>query len=60
LALLFDKLQRGGRGSRQIKLDGLTPSVMEQWALAAQVTRSVGPHQLAGCGRNRSMVFLAW
>ncbi|BCO14090.1 hypothetical protein RIMD111065_24460 [Aeromonas hydrophila] len=29
LALLFDKLQRGGRGSRQIKLDGLTPSVME-------------------------------
>ncbi|VXA78876.1 MULTISPECIES: hypothetical protein [Aeromonas] len=29
LALLLDKLLRGGRGSRQAKLDGLTPSVME-------------------------------
>ncbi|HHQ4775732.1 TPA: ADP-ribosylglycohydrolase [Aeromonas veronii] len=35
LALLLDKLLRGGRGSRQAKLDGLTPSVMEQRALAA-------------------------
>ncbi|MER0459066.1 ADP-ribosylglycohydrolase [Aeromonas caviae] len=36
LALLLDKLLRGGRGSRQAKLDGLTPSVMEQRALAAR------------------------
>ncbi|BDC83574.1 ADP-ribosylglycohydrolase [Aeromonas hydrophila] len=35
LALLLDKLLRGGRGSCQAKLDGLTPSVMEQRALAA-------------------------
>lgn len=35
LALLLDKLLRGGRGSRQAKLDGLTVSVMEQRALAA-------------------------
>lgn len=35
LALLLDKLLRGGGGSRQAKLDGLTPSVMEQRALAA-------------------------
>lgn len=35
LALLLDKLLRGGCGSRQAKLDGLTPSVMEQRALAA-------------------------
>jgi hypothetical protein len=35
LALLLDKLLRGG-GSRQAKLDGLTPSVMEQRALAAR------------------------
>jgi hypothetical protein len=35
LALLLDKLLRGGRGSRQAKLDGLTISVMEQRALAA-------------------------
>jgi len=35
LALLLDKLLRGGRGSRQAKLDGLTLSVMEQRALAA-------------------------
>ena len=35
LALLLDKLLRGGRGSREAKLDGLTPSVMEQRALAA-------------------------
>ncbi len=34
LALLLDKLLRGGRGSRQAKLDGLTPSVMELRALA--------------------------
>ncbi|WP_257621996.1 ADP-ribosylglycohydrolase [Aeromonas hydrophila] len=33
LALLLDKLLRGGGGSRQAKLDGLTPSVMEQRAL---------------------------
>ncbi len=36
LALLIDKLLRGGRGSRQAKLDGLTPSVMELRALAAR------------------------
>jgi hypothetical protein len=36
LALLLDKLLRGGRGSRQAKLDGLTPSVMEQRGLAAR------------------------
>ena len=36
LALLLDKLLRGGRGSTQAKLDGLTLSVMEQRALAAQ------------------------
>lgn len=36
LALLLDKLLRGGGGSRQAKLDGLTPSVMEQRALAAR------------------------
>ena len=36
LALLLDKLLRGGRGSAQAKLDGLTLSVMEQRALAAQ------------------------
>jgi len=36
LALLLDKLLRGGRGSRQAKLDGVTPSVMEQRALAAR------------------------
>ncbi|WP_246866551.1 ADP-ribosylglycohydrolase [Aeromonas media] len=35
LALLLDKLLRGGGDSRQAKLDGLTPSVMEQRALAA-------------------------
>lgn len=35
LALLLDKLLRGGRGSRLAKLDGLTVSVMEQRALAA-------------------------
>ncbi len=34
LALLLDKLLRGGGGSRQVKLDGLTPSAMEQRALA--------------------------
>ncbi|WP_338882165.1 ADP-ribosylglycohydrolase [Aeromonas hydrophila] len=36
LALLLDKLLRGVRGSRQVKLDALTPSVMEQRALAAR------------------------
>lgn len=36
LALQLDKLLRGGRGSAQAKLDGLTLSVMEQRALAAQ------------------------
>ncbi len=36
LALLLDKLLRGGRGSRQAKLDGLTPTMMEQRALAAR------------------------
>ena len=36
LALQLDKLLRGGRGSTQAKLDGLTLSVMEQRALAAQ------------------------
>lgn len=36
LALLLDKVLRGGGGSRQAKLDGLTPTVMEQRALAAQ------------------------
>jgi len=35
LALLLDKLLRGGGDSRQVKLDGLTPSAMEQRALAA-------------------------
>ena len=35
LALLLDKLLRGGRGSGEAKLDGLTPSVMEQRALGA-------------------------
>lgn len=35
LALLLDKLLRGGCGSRQAKLDGLTPSAMEQRGLAA-------------------------
>ncbi|MCO4200114.1 ADP-ribosylglycohydrolase [Aeromonas hydrophila] len=40
LALLLDKLLRGGRGSRQAKLDGLTPSVMEQRALAARSPNS--------------------
>jgi hypothetical protein len=41
LALLLDKLLRGGRGSRQAKLDGLTPSVMEQRALATISPNSV-------------------
>ncbi|MGL5843989.1 hypothetical protein [Aeromonas hydrophila] len=36
LALLLDKLLRGGSGSRQAKLDGVTPSVMEQRALTAK------------------------
>lgn len=36
LALQLDKLLRGGRGSAQAKLDGLTLSVMEQRALTAQ------------------------
>ncbi|MGV2923984.1 ADP-ribosylglycohydrolase [Aeromonas hydrophila] len=36
LALQLDKLLRGGRGRRQAKLDGLTPSMMEQRALAAR------------------------
>lgn len=40
LALLLDKLLRGGRGSRQAKLDGLTPTVMEQRALAARSPNS--------------------
>ncbi|WP_429020482.1 ADP-ribosylglycohydrolase [Aeromonas allosaccharophila] len=40
LALLLDKLLRGGGGSRQAKLDGLTPSVMEQRALAASSLNS--------------------
>ncbi|WP_240038508.1 ADP-ribosylglycohydrolase [Aeromonas sobria] len=40
LALLLDKLLRGGRGSRQAKLDGLTPSVMEQRGLAARSPNS--------------------
>lgn len=60
LALLLDKLLQGGRGSREAKLDGLTPSVMEQRALAAKVSQSAGPCQLAGCGRSRSLVLLAW
>ncbi|MFM4784822.1 ADP-ribosylglycohydrolase [Aeromonas veronii] len=36
LALLLDILLRGGRGSRQAKLDALTPSVMKQRALVAR------------------------
>ncbi|MEH8252973.1 ADP-ribosylglycohydrolase [Aeromonas veronii] len=40
LALLLDKLLRGGRGSRQAKLDGLTPTMMEQRALAARSPNS--------------------
>jgi len=40
LALLLDKLLRGGRGSRQAKLDGLTPTVMEQRALVARSPNS--------------------
>ena len=40
MALLLDKLLRGGRGSRQAKLDGLTPTVMEQRALAARSPNS--------------------
>ncbi|WP_139692775.1 DUF4258 domain-containing protein [Aeromonas sobria] len=40
LALLLDKLLRGGCGSRQAKLDGLTPSVMEQRGLAARSPNS--------------------
>ncbi|WP_447832272.1 ADP-ribosylglycohydrolase [Aeromonas salmonicida] len=36
LALLLDKLLRGGRGSQQAKLDGLSITAMEGRALAAQ------------------------
>ena len=57
LALLLDKLLRGGRGSRPAKQDGLTVSVMElralavrsrivmpcAWQLAAQITQPAGP-----------------
>ncbi|WP_429152322.1 ADP-ribosylglycohydrolase [Aeromonas hydrophila] len=40
LALLLEKLLRGGHGSRQAKLDGLTVSVMEQRALATSSPNS--------------------
>ena len=40
LALLLDKLLRGGRGSRPAKQDGLTVSVMELRALAVRSPNS--------------------
>ena len=75
LALLLDKLLRGGRGSRPAKQDGLTVSVMELRALAVRSPNSdavvrgswrrksrnqLEPRQLAGCGRGCTLVLLAW
>lgn len=52
LALLLDKLLRGGRGGRQAKLDGLTVSVIEQRALAATSLNSGAV--VRGCWRRKS------